>query len=405
MDEEYLKVYPEIWRVMLQRISNIIKKNEELAILRGEKFNLYDLLDRRTDEVKTHSAMIAELLNPRGSHYMGSVFLDKFLAFLNEKKQVNNLDWTLAEVPDFNLREKTYVEVERSIGKVTVVEGGRLDIYIANGNEVICIENKINAGDQPQQLLRYHNHLLEIKVQKKLLLYLTLNGKDAGNDSKKELKQNSDYFCISYKDDILNWLHECVKETSDHPILRESLKQYIILIKSLTNKLSSDEMTTEVHHVILNNLNAAEKIAAEFDNAVNSISKELKERVKKEIESLGIQEIEKVDCAINGNFSSIFIFFKDALENIGIESFNGKGFEEGSLYIGKMDFERKDKSINYQYRFWIQGSVERIWDGKEAVYHKLEEYSHGGEEIKSKIALEVAEKLKEYTTRRLVRKR
>jgi len=62
---------------LLHKVKNIQYKYYEIAKLKGETFNLFNLLDRRTDEVKTHSAMLAELLNPKGSHGVGELFLKK----------------------------------------------------------------------------------------------------------------------------------------------------------------------------------------------------------------------------------------------------------------------------------------------------------------------------------------
>ncbi len=68
---------------LLKEVKAIREKYEELSRLNGENFNLFDILDRRTEEVKTHSAMIAELLIPKGSHGLGDEFLKLFLKIAN----------------------------------------------------------------------------------------------------------------------------------------------------------------------------------------------------------------------------------------------------------------------------------------------------------------------------------
>ncbi|WP_417601041.1 PD-(D/E)XK nuclease family protein [Owenweeksia hongkongensis] len=45
----------------------------------SEDFNIFSILNMETNEVKTHSTFLAELLNPHGSHSMGETFLQLFL--------------------------------------------------------------------------------------------------------------------------------------------------------------------------------------------------------------------------------------------------------------------------------------------------------------------------------------
>lgn len=47
--------------------------------------NIFRLLGITTDEVRTHSALLADLLNPRGTHGQGSLFLATFLQHCQQK--------------------------------------------------------------------------------------------------------------------------------------------------------------------------------------------------------------------------------------------------------------------------------------------------------------------------------
>ncbi len=62
-----------------------------------------------------------------------------------------------------------------------------------------------------------------------------------------------DFNLISYKHHILNWLYACLKEVSTLPIIRETILQYIVLIKKLTNQLTSTGMENEIKEMILKN--------------------------------------------------------------------------------------------------------------------------------------------------------
>ena len=77
-----------------------------------------------------HSAFIAELLNPRGTHGIGYRFLQAFLEIVG--------------IPNgyLDLAHCSQNITERSIGKTTETEGGRIDIIIEDGNHAVIIENK-----------------------------------------------------------------------------------------------------------------------------------------------------------------------------------------------------------------------------------------------------------------------
>ena len=64
---------------LLRQAAWLKDKIDALASASGENFNIFTILDRETDEVKTHSAIIADLLNPDGLHGQGEVFARLFL--------------------------------------------------------------------------------------------------------------------------------------------------------------------------------------------------------------------------------------------------------------------------------------------------------------------------------------
>ena len=202
------------------------KKAKEIADKRGERFNIFETCRIASDEVRLHSRLIAEFLNPEGTHGLGGLFLKAFL-------------WNvLGDDFDFNVNSAK-VYTEKYIGPVTDQSGGQIDILIqelpkdkTKGN-LIVIENKIYAEDQKNQLVRYYNYAKDNSKNFRLI-YLTLDGHDP---SKEALGKDSIvYHIASYRDHILRWLEDCVKETYDKPLIRETLKQYITVIKQLTNQ-------------------------------------------------------------------------------------------------------------------------------------------------------------------------
>ena len=57
--------------------------------------------------------------------------------------------------------------------------------------------------------------------------------------------------------EIIHWLEKCQSIAFDQPILRESIKQYILLIKKLTHQLSDKIMEENVKYSIIKNYEAA----------------------------------------------------------------------------------------------------------------------------------------------------
>ena len=70
-DEKYIKQ-------LLSQVYDINKSYEEKAKQSGENFNIFNILDLTTKEI-IHSKFIAMLLDPRGKHGQGNLFLKLFI--------------------------------------------------------------------------------------------------------------------------------------------------------------------------------------------------------------------------------------------------------------------------------------------------------------------------------------
>ena len=210
---------------LLTHVSTISKKYEKIAELTGENFNIFRILKVEASEAKTHSAFLSEILNPKGTHGCRDIFLKLFIKLLGDKYKERSIVEGLRDFDTISC----IATPESFIGFINAdgTEGGRIDILLRDKrNNAIIIENKIYAQDQPKQLKRYKN-----AYEKAPILYLTLMGRDPSDNSKENLSEGEDFLCISYKEDILTWLELCRKESVSHPILRESLSQYINLTR------------------------------------------------------------------------------------------------------------------------------------------------------------------------------
>ena len=193
---------------------------------KGENFNLFSILSIERYELK-HSALIANLLDPKGSHGCGDAFLRAFFEIALKERTYLFEDCTLPH---------SYTEYYT--GPIAGDTGGRIDILVESKSSHygLIIENKIYAGDQDKQLTRYDNYGKKtFGAGRYLLVYLTLFGSEASKESTAtKSAEEVGYLRLSYAEDILRWLEQCVRLADNKPLVRESLNQYIRTIKQLT---------------------------------------------------------------------------------------------------------------------------------------------------------------------------
>lgn len=329
---------------LLKEVEKIQKHQQEIEKIKGETFNIFSILGVETKENKTHSNFIAELLNPKGSHYMGKVFLDEFLKEIN---YTGKLDSNTAEV-----------FTEFYIGPVKYDSGGRIDIFIKDkAGNCISVENKIHAGDQENQLIRYSNH----QKPKNTLYYLTLFGAEASEHSteikeeggnKTKLEEGKDYFAIGYNKEVLNWLKACHQIAVDIPQLRDSIKQYILLIKKLTNQMTDPNNTIELKKAIFEKAEAAKYIADNFERIKNEVKEKFRKDVFRLLEKKLKSDLFKLQLGVDvsKNHAPILIDICEIKEmnpefRFGIEPFSGKSSHQKHLFVGIVDNSGLEKDF------------------------------------------------------------
>ena len=258
---------------LLGEISTIVNAYKLVRKANGEDFNIYKILGMSSKEVKTHSKFLAELLDANGSHGQEDIFVQLF---------INQLETPLGF--DFDTKSSR-AKVELYIGPIIGETGGEIDIILIDKNKnKIIIENKINAPDQKNQLLRYYNYGKEEKGEFRLF-YLNLGGTNTNEFSAGNLKEGEDYFTLSYKSDIKSWLEKCQKEAANHPILRESIAQYIHLINYLTNQSSDKKMSESIANIVLRNEKNLETFFELF-NHQEEVYNSILEKFKGQLEEL-----------------------------------------------------------------------------------------------------------------------
>ena len=141
---------------------------------------LGEMLSRREDEVDVfdalrldgseefHSNFLAWLLDPKGSHGLGTRFLQGFLAATGARHAIRS-----AEQPSTMIKREKHLELDGG--------RGRLDIRILNESaRFLCaIENKVWSGESGGQLAWYRKVLkAEYSDRRVHLVFLTRHGED-----------------------------------------------------------------------------------------------------------------------------------------------------------------------------------------------------------------------------------
>ena len=185
---------------------------EKYDVGRPNPFNVFTVLRSPSDEVNLHSRFLHALLDHREPG--------------RDKERRNLKDFLETVLPKKIFYNIHKTEIQR--------EKDNIDLLIINKADppwVVVIENKIWAGDRPRQLEGYHESVSPgIDEANIHILYLTPYGHEASEDSARSIK----YKPISYKYDILPWLEACQRRAVNNPPLRESLAQYMEVVRGLT---------------------------------------------------------------------------------------------------------------------------------------------------------------------------
>ena len=239
---------------LLNQVATINKKNAEILDATGGRFNIFRICGVNHYE-NTHSSILAELLNPQGSHSLKKQFLDAFLETIGKSFTLKDFDTTNATV---------HTEY--------VTDNGRIDILIKDHKKnAIIIENKIYACDQHEQLIRYDSSAKKY-FEHYQIYYLTLFGSEASEQSAGDVI----YHTISYAETIIQWLDKCIALAVRLPLVRETLIQYSNHIKQLTNQDMSKKNEEEITSLLakFHDLKAIQSIYFNYHKIFDQIAKD-----------------------------------------------------------------------------------------------------------------------------------
>ncbi|MBD8239798.1 PD-(D/E)XK nuclease family protein [Pseudomonas fluorescens] len=267
-------------------------------------FNLFSVLRSSSDEVRLHSRFLAFLLDPKASHNQGTALLNLLL----KRVGIQNFD---------------------SKSAIVEVEYKNIDILVRNpSNQAVIIENKVYARDRDEQLWDYHQQMLGEGYRDIWTTYLTLDGAEPSEQSKKSLP----VILISYEAEIISWLKDCIPLVAREPGVRESIFQYIELLQKLTSSDQSEIYMSKLKEQILLGENIF--VIADINHAFQSVLADLQFDIWQRMTAYQARQYPHLGKPeISATKEAVSDFYKKAKNNKYIGLTFPFGFMQGGVYI------------------------------------------------------------------------
>ena len=242
--KKYCKVVEEnmdltIINDLCKSVTEINQRVEKNRLKTPGTMNIAEIMNSHRLE-NQHSNILSFLIDPKGKHNHKE-YGNSFLEMLKEK--------------GLKLRGSTIVSVER---EDSTDEFRRMDLFIKTGSDFIILENKIYAGDQPNQINDYLS-FVEQQIgssENIFVVYLTSFGREPSEVSITKgslyaLKNSCRYVSLSYSSDILNWLM-ALNTKNEEDVLKAGIIQYIDIVKAISNqRTEAFDMSQEISKELL----------------------------------------------------------------------------------------------------------------------------------------------------------
>ena len=229
---------------ILNKFSEILRKRDEFKL----GFNVFSLVSDTYYKENFHSEIIYALLNPKGEHGEGCLFLDLFLDYL-----INSLGCNLYT----NNYKGAQVFNEKGIENQR-----RIDLLIISSTHAIIIENKIhNAVDMDNQLPAYYKYCRDNNLEVDAVIYLSLDGIKKPDRDKwtahpeyweeinSKLRNVASFDIFESNQGLFHWLVEC-EEKAKNSENKFIIRQYKQLLKSLRGYTMSTNALTDYYELI-----------------------------------------------------------------------------------------------------------------------------------------------------------
>ncbi|MBP5722235.1 MAG: PD-(D/E)XK nuclease family protein [Bacteroidales bacterium] len=207
-----------------------------------------------------HSRVLTKLLQYRNKNKY--VLLQSLLKYITEKKKKTEFRRIKIDAPTITQEKK------------------RIDLWVRDTEYAIIFENKVyDATDQKAQIYRYIKKTKDARRYKDeqiYVIYLSRDGKEPDPQSWGKYKESfvSRYVNLSFRNDILPWLRECIlskfNNNNKEKYLQSAILQYIDFLEGeqmfRTNQIYTD-MNKKLDELIRKefNLNDCENEKERYD--------------------------------------------------------------------------------------------------------------------------------------------
>ena len=256
------------------------EKSKDYLYEDSSRYNLLSIIEKDRYETEIHSKIIYNLLSQNWEKKDKETFLTLFLKEIGiEEEVIYGENWEVSREKEYQLDEKK----------------ARPDFVIESQHYIYIVEMKIDADDQPEQLKNY-NKIAEGEKKRKnkkeyKLFYLTLDGHNAskksiGEEENLEENEKVEYTNISFKEEILNWIENCLKLLKGKENKINCINQYIATVNEILGKekvrikdnilKSSEDIKNAI--TIYKKLN--ENLQKVLKNFFEELNKKLKNKLK-----------------------------------------------------------------------------------------------------------------------------
>ena len=255
----------------LTQVHRLLDRTTELRRNQARKrrehaadFDFFTSITRWHDET-AHSRFLAALLNPRGEHGQGSLFLELFLRQIGVVRSAEF-------VPAAGFEVTVEHHIPRGSGGVT--QDRYADILIQGPDCVVMIENKIRAGEGDGQLPDYGRWLATRGRERQVLVFLTPEGRSPGEMPAADVRETVRFQRMGYAartevggmgpggpagseaaavdgmradcPDLETWLAHCLGRVPLLAPVREVIAQYQRLAGRIGGRTVSNEERNEI---------------------------------------------------------------------------------------------------------------------------------------------------------------
>jgi hypothetical protein len=192
---------------------------------RATGFNVFHLIE--PDENKL-SDILADLLDPKGGHGQGDLFLRLLFKQLGLRS-------------DAKLTKDVTVQREAPTHGILKYRR-RMDVFVES-RALLVIENKVDSLEQRDQVKDYLQHLQQCARGRQVrLIYLTPDGRPPGSLHPSVIEQEESIrrlHCWSYQRQLRVWLESCRRDCEAQKI-RDFLSDFITYIESALKRESKN---------------------------------------------------------------------------------------------------------------------------------------------------------------------